>query len=129
MPLSTFIYLHRIQCLNIYKSNFIKTTLICQPHIQMSLSSHSKCQPHMSSKASIAPTQNMSSTYNSSRRLFHLNSHSVYCKLPAILIFWTFPKIHWSSINLKISFHEILISNWFIKLYLLYKLQPFLKHF
>ena len=94
MLLDILIYLHRFLCHNTSSTSYkyspiflIPTTpfKICHLHIRMLSSSHSKCHPHMRPRnLHIAPTQNMSSTYNAKETIylaptqFHVNMSSRY---------------------------------------------------
>ena len=89
MILNALIYHTGYQCLiqvqlhlNIHQYLLIPTTpfKICHLHIRMLSSSHSKCHSHMRPRnLHIAPTQNMSSTYNAKETIY-FSSHSVSCK-------------------------------------------------
>ena len=99
---------------------------ICHLHIRMLSSSHSKCHSHMRPRnLHIAPTQNMSSTYNAKETIY-FSSHSVSCKNMSSQYFGQFqkPLIIYQIRDFWLrdtSIHTV------FKTCLLYQLQPFLK--
>ena len=134
MLLNALIYHNGYQCLiqvqlhlNIHQYLLIPTTpfKICQLHIRMLSSSHSKCHSHMRPRnLHIAPTQNMSSTYNAKETIY-LAPTQFHVK-HVFSIFWTIPKSFDQISNWDFYLRDTSIHTVF-KTCPLYQLQPFLK--